>query len=241
MMNKNITNNELSKYKKLLQKKYRYKYNEFIIEGKHLIDEASKYKGLLKKIITSDKYYKLNGFNVLYTTYDEICKLSTTKTPQAYIGICNFMEYKEDHSGMFLILDNINDPGNLGTLIRTGYSFGVKNIVVNGVDIYNPKVLRATQGSIFNTNIINVKNLEEYIVNLKNNDYKIIGSLLKDAKNYNDIEINSSKFALILGNEAHGIRKNIIKLLDYKVYIPIKFESLNVAIAGGILLSKYLK
>lgn len=242
MINETLSKSDFLKYKKLLQKKYRYQYREFIIEGKHLIEEAAKHKNLLKLIITSDEKFFIPNSKIVSTSYENICKLSTTKTPQEYVGICNFINYDDnDLSGVILILDGINDPGNLGTIIRTSHSFGLKEIVVNGVDIYNSKVLRSTQGSIFNINITNVKDIEEYIINLKMKGYKIIGSLLKDAIDYNDVEIKEEKFAIVLGNEANGISESVIKLLDYRVYIPIKFESLNVAVANGILLSKYLK
>ncbi len=231
--------------KKLLQKKYRYQYQEFIIEGLHLIEEAQKHQEILKFIITSNKDFKINGkkkIPIYYTSYENICKLSTTKTPQPYIGVCKFLNNNINYDNNFiLILDNINDPGNLGTIIRTAYSFGIQNIIAKGVDIYNPKILRATQGAIFNTNIINNVDIYEAIQNLKSTGYKIIGSLLKNAIDYNKLEIKDEKLSLVLGNESNEISESIIKLLDYKVYIPIKFESLNVAIACGILLSKYLK
>lgn len=242
MNNNSLSKNDILKYKKLLNKKYRYLNQEFLIEGKNLIEEASKHSNLLKLIITSDQNFKIKNFKVIYTTYENICKLSTTKTPQEYIGVCNFIKNKEiNNANVVLALDNINDPGNLGTIIRTAHSFGLENIIVSGVDIYNPKVLRSTQGSLFNINIINTKNIKDSILDLKNRGYKIVGSLLKGAKNYHEVNLDNLKFVLILGNESHGISDEIIEILDYKVYIPIKFESLNVAIAGAILLSKYLK
>lgn len=242
MKNNLLSKNQFLHIKKLMQKKYRYQYQEFIIEGLHLIEEAIKYPKIIKYIITSDKNFKHDNISIFITSYDNICKLSTTKTPQPYIAICNFIQnnclYKND---FILLLDNINDPGNLGTIIRTAYSFGVKDIIVKGVDIYNPKILRATQGAIFNINIINNMNLDDAIIKLKNDGFKIIGSLLKNSINYNNLKINDQKLVLILGNESKGINQKLINLLDYKIHIPIKFESLNVAIACGILLSKYLK
>lgn len=239
-MNK-LTKNELSNYKKLSQKKYRQANQKFIIEGEHLIEEALKCNGLLEMIITSDENFVLNNIKIKYCSYQDICKLSTTKTPQQYIGICNFIKSKELKNDFILALDNINDPGNLGTIIRTAYSFGVTEIIVEGVDIYNPKVLRASQGAIFNVNIYNEKNLYDKLILLKSKGYKVIGSLLEGAKDYNNVKIVNEKNILILGNEANGISNKIKKILDYKVYIPIKFDSLNVAVAAGILLSKYLR
>lgn len=242
MKNNLLSKNQILHIKKLMQKKYRYQYQEFIIEGLHLIEEALKHPKIIKYIVTSDVNFQHKSVPVLITSYENICKLSTTKSPQPYIGICNFIQnnhlYEKD---FILLLDNINDPGNLGTIIRTAHAFGVKDIILKGVDIYNPKIVRSTQGAIFNINIVNNVNLIETVTKLKNDGFKIIGSLLKDSIDYNKVEIKDKKLVLILGNESHGINQDLINLLDYKVYIPIKFESLNVAIACGILLSKYLK
>lgn len=243
MNNSNLlTKNELNDYKKLLLKKYRKEKREFIIEGKHLIEEAIKHKNLLKKIITSDYSFEIVNKNIdlKYTSYKNICTLSTTKNPQPYIGICNFLELKNIEKEKILVLNKINDPGNLGTIIRTANSFNIKNIIVEGVDIYNPKVIRATQGAIFNMNIFNVNDLKKEILALKKQNYKIVGSLLdKNSIDYRNLKLDKERFVLILGNEANGIEKNIIELLDYKVYIPIEFDSLNVAIAAAILMAKY--
>ena len=242
MKNNLLSKNQILHIKKLMQKKYRYQYQEFIIEGLHLIEEALKHPKIIKYIVTSDVNFQHKSVPVLITSYENICKLSTTKSPQPYIGICNFIQnnhlYEKD---FILLLDNINDPGNLGTIIRTAHAFGVKDIILKGVDIYNPKIVRSTQGAIFNINIVNNVNLIETVTKLKNDGFKIIGSLLKDSIDYNKVEIKDKKLVLIFGNESHGINQDLINLLDYKVYIPIKFESLNVAIACGILLSKYLK
>ena len=242
MKNNLLSKNQILHIKKLMQKKYRYQYQEFIIEGLHLIEEALKHPKIIKYIVTSDVNFQHKSVPVLITSYENICKLSTTKSPQPYIGICNFIQnnhlYEKD---FILLLDNINDPGNLGTIISTAHAFGVKDIILKGVDIYNPKIVRSTQGAIFNINIVNNVNLMETVTKLKNDGFKIIGSLLKDSIDYNKVEIKDKKLVLILGNESHGINQDLINLLDYKVYIPIKFESLNVAIACGILLSKYLK
>lgn len=242
MKNNLLSKNQILHIKKLMQKKYRYQYQEFIIEGLHLIEEAIKHPKIIKYIITSDEDFKHQDIPVFVTTYDNICKLSTTKTPQPYIAVCNFIQGNSTYKNDFvLLLDNINDPGNLGTIIRTAHAFGANDIIVKGVDIYNPKILRSTQGAIFNINIINNVDINEIIIKLKNDGFKIVGSLLRDSVDYNKLEIKDKKLVLVLGNEAHGINQELINLLDYRVYIPIKFESLNVAIACGILLSKYLK
>ncbi len=239
-MNNRLTKNELSSFKKLLQKKYRLEQKKFLIEGKHLIEEAIKNKNI-NLVITSDRDFIISDpkIEIKYCSYQDICSLSTTKTPQEYIGVCDFFSSEKVKNNSVIVLNKINDPGNLGTIIRTAHSFGIENIVVEGVDIYNPKVLRSTQGSIFNINIYNTNNLAQELIELKNNNFVLVGSLLEGAKDFNKVQIKENKIALILGNEANGIESKIIEMLDYKVYIPIKFESLNVAVAAGILISKY--
>ena len=215
MKNNLLSKNQILHIKKLMQKKYRYQYQEFIIEGLHLIEEALKHPKIIKYIVTSDVNFQHKSVPVLITSYENICKLSTTKSPQPYIGICNFIQnnhlYEKD---FILLLDNINDPGNLGTIIRTAHAFGVKDIILKGVDIYNPKIVRSTQGAIFNINIVNNVNLIETVTKLKNDGFKIIGSLLKDSIDYNKVEIKDKKLVLILGNESHGINQDLIPYMS---------------------------
>ena len=239
-MNKNqLSKTEFQSYKKLLQKKYRQIDQRFIIEGLHLVNEALK-SNLVETILTTESNHHFNFQNIKKVKMNEIASLSSTKTPQNTVAICKFWKPKPI-GDQILILNKINDPGNLGTLIRTAYAFGFNDLVVEGVDIYNPKVLRASQGAIFWANVFNVKNLTQYLIDLRQQNYQIIGSLLDaDATNYQDLNPNK-KIALILGNEAQGIENELLKFLDSKVYIPIQFESLNVAAAGAILMAKYTK
>ena len=235
-----LTKNEFHFFKKLLQKKYRQEEQKFIIEGYHLVEEALK-TNLVETIITSDPKIKINFNNIKVATAGQIESLSSTKNPQNILAICKFIKAKKLNDQV-LILNQINDPGNLGTLIRSARAFGFNDIVVQGVDIYNPKVLRSSQGAIFNVNIFNINNdLTNYLIELKNQSYQLIGSLLNPkAINYRDLKVKN-KIALILGNEAQGIEQMYIPFLDHQVYIPIQFESLNVAAAGAILMATYTK
>lgn len=236
-MNNQLSRNEFKQYKKLLIKKYRTQMNKFIIEGHHLVEEALNAK-LLDLIITSDPNIKTNFPNIKFCSYDDIVQLSTTKTPQNVIGICKLIKPSKIKDKV-IVLNKINDPGNLGTLIRTAYAFGFSDVIVEGVDIYNPKVIRATQGAIFKINVFNTKNLETFLLENKEKGYQLIGSILdKTSIDYNFF-VPKPKFMLILGNEAQGIETKIKNIIDDFVYIPIKFESLNVACAGAILMSKF--
>lgn len=238
-----LSKNGLIKYKKLLQKKFRNKYKMFIVEGMHLVLEALRTNNVLSIITTkSSKAINFNFKSIEYCSYEQLKQLSTTKTPQDVVAICSFLTSKildKKIDNKLLLLNNINDPGNLGALIRTACAFNFNNIIVQGVDIYNSKVLRSSQGAIFYTNIFNITNIKKQIINLKNKNYQIIGAVVdKDATHYKKIVLKEN-FVLILGNEAKGIDVDLMSLLDDKIYIPINFESLNVAITGGILMSEY--
>lgn len=236
-----ISKKQFLHYKKLLLKKYRIEFQEFIIEGEHLVKEGLATNNV-KTIITSNRNYKHATVDVLYCSEEQISNLSTTKTPQQIIGICDFVAPKPLGNNV-IALDGVNDPGNLGTIIRTARSFGYKDILVEGVDVYNPKVLRSSQGSFFSMNIYNVNDLHGELSKLKNNGFKLIGTVLDhEASSYELISQNKiNKDVLIFGNEANGISEKVISILDFKIYIPISFESLNVAIAAGIIMEKFKK
>ena len=169
-----------------------------------------------------------------------IGKLSETVTPQGIIGICNYVTSRENFEGNVLVLDGLQDPGNIGTLIRTAICFDFNTIYItdNSCDIYNEKVLRATQGGIFKVNIIR-KNINDIIDDLKKKGYYIVGTSLKNGIPLNDINFKNLN-AIILGNEGNGVSKETIERSNINAYIPINtsMESLNVAIAGGIIMNK---
>ncbi|MGL5617702.1 MAG: TrmH family RNA methyltransferase [Metamycoplasmataceae bacterium] len=232
-----LTKNEITEYKKLLQKKYRLEKGIYIIEGKHLVEEALKAK-VVQTIISTEKIFDFD--ETFFCHESEIKKLSTTTTPQNIIGICKMTKPKKLGDNI-LFLNKINDPGNLGTLIRTAKAFGYNDIVIEGVDIYNPKVLRSAQGATFFTNCINITNSIDWVKEQRQKGYWIYGALLrKESKEFDKVE-KHQKNIIILGNEATGIEFNIEKLVDEKIYIPIKYESLNIAVAGGIILNNFKK
>ena len=150
-----------------------------------------------------------------------------------------FMVYLEEIYGeKVLILDRIQDPGNLGTIIRSAVAFNIDTIICSPdtVDFYNPKVVRASQGMMFHIPII-IKNTNEVIRNLKNNDYKIVGTKVTNGKDVREASIYSH-FALIIGNEGQGISRDIEELCDEYLYIKMNenCESLNASVAASILL-----
>ena len=224
---------------KLKQKKYRDKEKKFIVEGYNIIEEAKDYITL---IITSSKEDEniLPNVEHILVPKEIIGKLSETVTPQGIIGICNYVTSRENFEGNVLVLDGLQDPGNIGTLIRTAICFDFNTIYItdNSCDIYNVKVLRATQGGIFKVNIIR-KNINDIIDDLKKKGYYIVGTSLKNGIPLNDINFKNLN-AIILGNEGNGVSKETIERSNINAYIPINtsMESLNVAIAGGIIMNK---
>lgn len=234
-----LDNDKVKKLRKLQMKKYRDRYNEYIVEGLHLVYEAYKI-GVLDELIL------LEGENlplpVPYTYYSKnvIKKVSVMDTPSTVMGLCHKREKDEIVGNRILILDDIQDPGNLGTIIRSAVAFNIDTIVLsnNTVDLYNSKVLRATQGMFFHTNII-IRNVFEIVALLRNINIPIYGTDVNGGVDARSLtEDDKKRFALIIGNEGNGVKKELNDLCDKKLYIKMRkdVESLNVAIAGSILL-----
>ena len=235
-MYSSIQNEKIKSIKKLREKKYRDIEGLFIVEGKNLVMEAYK-NNLLKTLIVLDN----SSFNLSIETIrvsENVMKyLSELNTPNEIMGIC-YKKKEENISGNILILDNIQDPGNLGTIIRSAVAFSISTIIVSPdtVSIYNSKVLRSTQGLLFDVNII-VRDISGAIDDLKQNGYKIYGTKVDNGKNLKDID-STNKYAVIMGNEGSGVNKDILDKCDEYIYIPIneKCESLNVGVATSIIL-----
>lgn len=222
-----VKNEKIKNYSKLLLKKYRDDTGLFIAEGYNLVNEAKK-AGIVVEV------FSVEPDEGTHVSLRMIGKLSSTKTPQDIVAVCRKKEEKPIGNKV-LFLNEIQDPGNVGTLIRTSRAFGWDTVIVQGVDVYNPKVVRSTQGAFFNMNVINS---HEPLALIKDH-FKVGAMLDKEAITYDDFKNTHEKMALILGNESKGIRPDVIEKLDAKVYIPIDFESLNVAQAGAILLNEY--
>lgn len=229
-----VNNDYIKELSKLKNKKYRDELGLFIVEGYHLVKEAKNY---LVDVLITDENDKVEEVNNILVTEDIIRKLSFSQTPQKIIGVCKMKE-NELSGSRYLLLDNIQDPGNLGTLIRTALGFGIDTIVssLDTVDIYNDKVLRASQGALFHINYIK-GDLFEIIPKLKLRGIKVIGTSLKSSVDLKKIDY-SDNFAVILGNEGCGVREEVLNLTDVNVRIEMseKLESLNVAIAGSIIM-----
>jgi len=229
-----VNNFRVLQWSKLKNKVHRDKQNLFIVEGYHLVLEAYK-ADCLKEIISTEKN---NSFDVTsyQVTYDVMEKLSAMATPTKIIGVCCQRE-KSNYQNNILLVDQIHHPGNLGTIIRSAVAFNVDTIVLNNsVDVYNQKVIQATQGMIFHINIIKSP-IKDFILELKKKGYQIIGTDVKEGLDLHSIKANKKR-AVLVGNESDGVGNELLDMCDIKVNIKMnaKCESLNVGVAASIIL-----
>ncbi|MCH7773910.1 MAG: RNA methyltransferase [Bacteroidetes bacterium] len=247
-----ISNNELKYYASLLNKKYRKIENKFLIEGKKIVEEglASNYD--CEKVFITGKFeetnpvlikkFRINKVPVEVLRSVEFQRISDTKAPQ---GIAAVLKKKGTTFSPSLIkdkilvyLEDISDPGNLGTILRNCDWFGINNILLSkeSAEMYNPKVLRASMGSVFHLNIFEDITLKEILL-LKKSGYTFICSDI-EGENVFDFKRNN-KIILFLSNESKGPSQELLSITDHKITIPRKgkAESLNVASASAIMLA----
>ena len=242
--------NEFVKHvKKLKEKKYRDQSQEFIIEGIKLVKEAIEGKANIKQIIICDNcedtgiipkdlMYEIAKYNCIYVTENILKTMSDVNAPQGIMAIIgrNNKEKDIDYSQDIIVaLDDIQDPGNLGTILRTVDSIGLNQILVSKgtADCYNPKVVRSTMGAIFRIKIIECEDLEQTLKETQKNNFKLIVSSLQTNNSLYDINFD----------KANGVEPQIQKMADEKIKIPMlgKTESLNASVATGIILYEYVR
>ena len=250
--------NEFVKHvKKLKEKKYRDLNQEFIVEGIKLVKEAIEEKANIKYlvicdncedsgIIPKDLMYAIAKYECVYVTENILKTMSDVNAPQgilAIIGINNQnkdIDYSQD---IIVALDDIQDPGNLGTILRTVDSVGLNQILVSKgtADCYNPKVVRSTMGAIFRIKIIECVDLEQTLNEIQEHNFKVIVSSLQTKNSLYDI--NFDKKVIVIGNEANGVEPQIQNMADEKIKIPMlgKTESLNASVATGVILYEYVR
>lgn len=227
-------NQKIKELVKLSNPKYSKEAKLFKIEGFHAF-EMARNSGVLKAVFATSEIKDLNC--PMYVVTSEIMKsISSAKTPQGILCVCEYLKENKEFGDKILYLDNVSDPGNLGTLLRTALAFGYNDVILSGgCSQYNEKVLQSTQGAIFNLNIVNNFDIKK----LKN--YEIYATEIKGSVDLSTI-IKKTKHILILGNEAHGVSKELLELASKRVRIDIKnIESLNVAIAGAIAMYELSK
>lgn len=250
--------NELIKHiKKLKDKKERDISNEYLIEGIKLIQEAIQENVNIKQIIICDDcdktesmpkdlMYEIAKYDCIYVTKKIFKYISEVQEPQGILAIVEKNNINKDidySQDIIVALNDVQDPGNLGTILRTVDSVGVTQILVSKgtADSYNPKVVRSTMGAIFRIKIIECEDLEKTLKEIRKHKFKIVVTSLQTENSIYDINYN--KKIIVIGNEAKGVEKNIQEIADEKIKIPMigKTESLNASVATGIVLYEYVR
>lgn len=253
-------NSTIKEIKALHLKKNRDKEGLYFVEGIRFVNDAIDNEQKIIKAVISERLESLNGGKELINRVNSVCddcsvvneklfeEISDTQTPQGIIGVLRKSEYNTEsvikNGRAILILDSLQDPGNVGTIIRTADAAGITAVILTKgcVDIYSPKVLRSTMGSVFHMPLFQGLNVNETINLLKESGYKIIASHLKGQNNYFD-EGLTGKCAIVVGNEANGISPETAEMADKLVRIPMpgKAESLNASIAASIMIYEIVR
>ncbi|MCG8396717.1 RNA methyltransferase [Bacillus atrophaeus] len=235
-------NQKVKDWKKLHTKKERTKTNTFLIEGEHLVEEALKTEGAVKEILVKDEGKIPPDLDMSIHCYilseDAFSAVTETETPQQIAAVCRMPEDSLTSYKRLLLIDAVQDPGNLGTMIRTADAAGMDAVVIGDgtVDAYNGKTLRSAQGSHFHIPVVK-RNLHVFIEELKASGVKVYGTSLQNGSAFQETAPIGS-FALIVGNEGSGVDSAILEKTDLNLYVPLygQAESLNVAIAAAVLL-----
>ena len=237
MVYTSLDNPKMKDIKKLTLKKYRDREGLFLVEGEHLVLEAYKKGYLVDLILEENQVFPLN-VNTYYVTKNILSAFSSLDSTPLVMGVVKKTSNQEKIGNRVLVLDGIQDPGNLGTIIRSAAAFRIDTIILSEdtVDLYNPKVVRSTQGLIFHMNIIR-KKLSDVLDNLKDDGYTIYGTKVTHGSSLKSIE-KVEKFAIIMGNEGNGMKEENEKYCNKFIYIPMDpvCESLNVGVATSIIL-----
>lgn len=221
-------NEKIKELIKLSNPKFSKEQKLFKIEGFHALEMAIEAK-VVKSVFTTKELEIDDKIPQFVVSKEVMEKVSTSKSPQGVIAVCEYKKSTPISSDKVLYLDDVSDPGNLGTLLRTALAFGYKDVVLNaGCSEYNEKVLQSTQGAIFKLNILHELDFS------KLKEYEILATEIKGSVSLNEVK-SPAKHVLILGNEAHGVQEKLLKLAHKRIRIDIEnIESLNVAVAGAI-------
>ncbi|MHA6279708.1 TrmH family RNA methyltransferase [Salinimicrobium sp. CAU 1759] len=238
-----FSKSQIKLIKSLSQKKFRMKNGLFLMEGKKGIFELLDSPLQLYALYTTEDIFQAEKEKTLLISEADLKKISNLHTPQTALAVFHIPQPEAPYvGGLQVVLDEIQDPGNLGTIIRLCDWFGVKDLICSfgTVDCYNPKVVQATMGSIARVNI-HYSNISEYLAHAKTKT-KVYGTFLEGENVFT--KHLSSDGLIVLGNEANGISKEVEELITEKVNIPQfgasqNTESLNVATAAAIFLSEF--
>ncbi|NOZ47271.1 MAG: RNA methyltransferase [Chlorobi bacterium] len=249
-----ITKNEIKFVRSLQRKRERDEHNCFVAEGEKIVAELLNSEFIIKSIYTTKSWKENNRLNNLNIPVKEIKikelnAISSLKTPNKVIAI---VEKQNDNFNinnltgeLTLILDRIQDPGNLGTIIRIADWFGIKSIICSpdSVDVYNSKVIQASMGSVFRVDVF-YKDLKVFLKNIKSEGKLLVYGTLLNGENIYSKSLKNEGI-IIIGNESEGISKEILPFIDEQLLIPSfstnknQIESLNVAVATAIICSEF--
>ena len=250
-------NEIIKRIKKLKDKKYRDQEKKFIVEGIKLVEEAIAENAPINKVVVCEDcindgsidknlMYEIAKKDCIYVSEKVFESITDVQNPQGILAVVEKKSEEEQISydeDVIVVLDGIQDPGNLGTILRTVDSVGLKQIIVSNktADAYNPKVVRSTMGAIYRVNVIEVDNIVETLKRIKKNKYEVVATSLETDNSIYDIDYN--KKVIVIGNEANGVSKEVLEMADKKVKIPMlgKTESLNASVATGIILYEYVR
>jgi len=253
-----LQNEQIKQVVSLHKNKGRDEKGEYLIEGKRILQEALQRKAPLSRIYycTAKKYdgsdllrlieqASLTGIQTEEVSETVMRKITTTEEPQGLMAVVrkknsDWKQIIAEKSTILLVLDNIQDPGNLGTILRTALAADVRQIVLTKgtVDLYNPKVMRSSMGSIFSQTVLTGKDPQEIVSFCHDKKYKLVVSSMEGKSVFNEHSHENFPLALVIGNEAFGVSDCFLKNAGKKYSIPMfnEVESLNAAMAAGIFL-----
>ncbi|WP_404453439.1 RNA methyltransferase [Virgibacillus necropolis] len=236
-----VQNAQVKNWAKLKMKKFRVKTGLFLAEGEHLVSEVHNSDWKIEEIIIQEGTNAPNfasEYPTIAVAENVFQHITDTKTPQGIAAIVKIVEPEWLDFSSVLLIDSIQDPGNLGTMIRTADAVGFDAVILgkHSVDLFNNKVIRSTQGSLFHIPVFQ-ENLALKIPLLQKKGFTVWATSLENAQPYKEATVGN-KMGLLVGNEGNGVDQSLIELADYNVNIPIhgKAESLNVSVAAGILM-----
>lgn len=250
-------NEVIKNIRKLKDKKYREQEKKYIIEGIKLIEEAVEEKAQIDTIVVCEDcvkddiieqklLYEIAKYNCIYVSEKVFSAVTEVTNPQGILAVVKkeneeeSIDYDQD---VILVLDGIQDPGNLGAILRTADSVGLSQIIISKetADAYNPKVVRSTMGAIFRVKIIISQDIVKTLKEIKKHKFKIVATSLQTDKSIYDVDYE--KKVIVIGNEANGISNEVLDISDIKAKIPMlgKTESLNASVATSVILYEYVR
>lgn len=237
-----LTNAQVKAWVALHQAKGRRETGTFLVEGNHLVEEAHKAKALELILVKEGRTNPYPEIQAIILSAKVFNKVSQIQSEGSLMAVCRLDPHPKISGERILLCDRIQDPGNLGTLIRTAMAFGFDAILCSDdcVDVTNDKVIRSTQGALFHISVQQT-DLKQAISELRSRGVHVYGTSLKHAVPLSSVKA-LTPVALVLGNEGSGVSPEVLALCEQNLVIESNaFESLNVAVAGGILMHHFRK